>query len=154
VTAADRNRDLVIVNHPLPPNTLHTMCDRAVTGREMPRRLIVLAPSTALLVLRRTDERTLEMRAAGGLFPDPFSRLFYSRAHPPRVNEPIELPTMRVTVLELTDDDRPRVVRFEFRVPLEDASLRWLAWRGGGYGPFTPPAIGREVELPAGRFPF
>jgi hypothetical protein len=154
ITSADRERDVVILNHPLPPNTLHTMCDRAVTGRALPRRLVVLAPSTAALTVRRTDERTLQMRAANGLFPDPFSRLFYSRAHPPALNEPIELPTMRVIMLELTDDNRPRAMRFEFRVPLEDASLKWLAWRGGGYAPFTPPPVGGEIELRAGRFPF
>jgi hypothetical protein len=154
ITAADRARDVIIVNHPLPPNTLHTMCDRAVTGRALPRRLIVLAPSSAALIVRRTNERTLEIRAADGLFPDPFSRLFYSRSHAPRVNEAIELPTMRVTVLERTADHRPRAMRFEFRVSLEDDSLKWLAWRGGGYGPFTPPPVGCDVELPAGRFPF
>jgi hypothetical protein len=81
--------------------------------------------------------------------------MFHSRKYPPRANDPVELLAVRVTIVELTADGRPLEVKCEFRAPLEDAAaLRWLCWREGGLGPFTPPAVGQAVELPAGRFPF
>ncbi len=155
VTPADRGRDVVIVNHPIPMMIFEALTSRATDGRPLPRSAPVLAPANAPLVVRRVDERTLTLRMAEGYFSDPYSRLFYSHEYPPRLNHPVDLPAVRVTIVELTADGRPREVKCEFRAPLEDAAaLRWLCWRDDGLHPFTPPAVGHEVELPAGRFPF
>jgi hypothetical protein len=155
ITAADTNRDVVIVNHPLALNILYTLITRAYDGRPIPRTTTVLASSSSPVVVRRIDERTLVVRSEGGFFPDTFGRLFYSAEHPPQVGVPLDLPAVRVTVLELMGESGPREVRFEFKAPLEDASaLHWMCWRNGSFQPFTPPAVGRSVELPRGRFPF
>ena len=37
-------------------------------------------------------------------------------------------------------------VRFD--EPLESPSFVWISFRGAGFEPFTPPAAGREVEIP------
>jgi hypothetical protein len=155
VTAADRERDVIVVNHPIPDMMMHTLTSRATDGRPLPRTAPVLAPANAPLIVRRVDERTLTLRMAEGYFSDPYSRMFHSREYPPRLNDPVDLPAVRVTIVELTADGRPREVKCDFRAPLEDAAaLRWLCWRDGGLCPFTPPPVGHAIELPAARFPF
>jgi hypothetical protein len=154
ITAADSDRDLIIVNHPLAISTMYALITRAYDGRPTPRTTTVLAPSSSLMVVSRLDERTLLVRVDGGFFPDTFARLFYSAQHPPAVNVPIDLPTARITVLKLSEDNGPAEVRFEFKTPLEDASIHWMCWRNGSFQPFKPPAIGQSVQLPRGRFPF
>lgn len=54
---------------------------------------------------------------------------------------------MTVTVTALTTDNRPAEATFQFDVPLESPSLLWLCFRGDGFEPFTPPAVGQEVEI-------
>jgi hypothetical protein len=155
ITHADTTRDLVIVNHPLAFNILNTLTSRACDGRAVPRTTTVLAPSSSPVRVTRIDDRTLEVRMENGYFPDPFARLFYTMEHQPAVDAPIELPAVRVTVLELTRDSGPSAVRFQFHAPLEDGSaFRWMCWYGNAFQPFKPPAVGQWVELPRGRFPF
>jgi len=152
VTRQDARRDLIIVNHPLALNMVETLVSRACDGRPVPRSTTVLAPSGSAVLVRRVDERTLVLRVERGYFPDPFSRVFYSAE---AADTRIELPAVEVTVLESSHDSGPREVRFRFNAPLDDASaLRWMCWRGGGYQPFTPPAVGQSVELPRAGFPF
>jgi hypothetical protein len=57
---------------------------------------------------------------------------------------------MTVEVTALTDDNRPAEAAFRFSVPLEDASLHWLCYRGKAFEPFTPPAVGETVEIRIG----
>ena len=59
---------------------------------------------------------------------------------------------MTVTVTESTPDGRPAEALFRFDVPLEDPSLVWLRWTHDGYSPWTPPAVGESVVLPAFDF--
>ena len=54
---------------------------------------------------------------------------------------------MTVTITSLTADGRPAEATFRFDVPLESPSLLWLCFRGDGFEPFTPPAVGQEVEI-------
>jgi len=42
-------------------------------------------------------------------------------------------------------------VHYEFAVPLEDPSLRWMRWQDGVYVPWRPPALGETEELPPSR---
>jgi hypothetical protein len=54
---------------------------------------------------------------------------------------------MTVRVTSLTADDRPAVATFRFDEPLESSSFVWLCFRGIGFEPFVPPAVGREIEI-------
>jgi hypothetical protein len=38
-------------------------------------------------------------------------------------------------------------VTFTFDRSLDDASLRWLVWKDGGYALFTPPPLGQRRDL-------
>ena len=42
----------------------------------------------------------------------------------------------------------PEQVLYEFPVPLEDSSLRWMRWQDGVYVPWSPPALGQTEKLP------
>jgi hypothetical protein len=55
---------------------------------------------------------------------------------------------MTVEITELTADGLPAEATFTFHVPLESPSLFWLCFRGQGFEPFTPPAIGEECKIP------
>jgi hypothetical protein len=153
-SAAQPNRDIVFVNHPLPIEILEWFTARAVDHQPLPRRAQILAPaSTAVLVLR-TDDRTLLMRPDSGFFSTPPSRLGYSRGDPQSPDRSIVLPLMRITILEMTPDGRPAAVLFRFNVPLEDASLQWICWESRAFREFRPPAVGETVRLPASGLPF
>jgi len=71
------------------------------------------------------------------------------RAPPDAVGERVVLTGMTATVTAITADGRPAEAAFRFDVPLEDASLRWLWWQDGEFRPFTPPAVGQTLEIPA-----
>jgi hypothetical protein len=59
---------------------------------------------------------------------------------------------MSVEVLAVDGRGFPVETAFEFDVPLEDASLKWLYWEWeaeaeGPFRPFAVPPVGATVEL-------
>ena len=145
-------QDLVIVNTPdFLIYVAHIPALKTYAGKPYAPRMRALAPTPVALSVARVDERTLDIRMDGGLFAGPLSWLFRDRGHPLRPGDRIELTDLTVTVLEAGPGGDVLAVRFEFGVPLEDASLRWVRWEDDGYVPFTPPAVGQAVELPAAR---
>jgi hypothetical protein len=121
---------------------------RAAHGLPAPARVRYLGAGPAALEISRPDARTLIVTPAGGYLTG-FDPVFRGAHHPLAVGESIALEGLSVEVLALTPDRRPAVVAFNFAVPLEDASLRWLAWRGGALVPFAVPALGQTLRLPA-----
>jgi hypothetical protein len=142
-------QDLVIVNHPVTFYGHYFSTARFLAGQSVPHHLRVLAPADGLLRVARTDRSTLVMKPQGGFFGLPFDNVFRNPSHPLRVGDCVNLTGMTVEINTLTEDGRPSEVSFRFSVPLEDSSLRWLRWEGEGYSPFTIPAIGESVVLPA-----
>jgi hypothetical protein len=59
------------------------------------------------------------------------------------VGQRFELPGLSVVVEALDVQGDPEQVLYEFPVPLEDPSLRWMTWQDGVYVPWTPPAVGQ-----------
>lgn len=51
-------------------------------------------------------------------------------------------------VVSVDRKGQPVDLIFRFPVPLEDPSLRWITWKGRGFVPFTPPAVGESVVVP------
>ena len=138
-------QDLIILNHPIVFYAHSFQTARIVDGQAAPRRVRVLAPGTTTLAVRRTDGKTLVVRPEGGFLAAAFDDVFRSPAHPFRKGDEVGLTGLTVRIARLTDDGRPAEVEFEFLYPLEDASLRWVPWKEGGYAGFTPPAIGEIV---------
>ncbi len=116
----------------------------------MPRTTRVLAPGFPSVEVRRIDRRALAIRPQDGYLFTPLDRLFRSPRHPMSVGQRVELTGMTAEVAELTEDNRPADVLFEFEVPLEDPSLRWLYFHKGEFKPFQPPKVGETVELHIG----
>ena len=148
---AIEQQDVVLVN---PPSVLYAAyfpAEREAAGLSLPRRVRILAPGITGVTVERRDAHTLLIRPAGGYFVWSFDRLLRGERHPLKVGDRVALSDMTAEVTAAKPDGQPTEASFRFVVPLEDASLRWLCWRDGAWGPFTPPAVGETVELPAVR---
>lgn len=117
--------------------------------RPLPHRVRGLSAGPVALTVVRPDAWTLGLSASKGFLRGPLGRLFRSEARPLRTGDRVELPGVSVHVLAVTADGAPSLVEFLFDRVLEDPSLRFLIWRGDGYAPFSPPQVGKRVELPA-----
>lgn len=157
------DQDLIVVNAPNPMSFLYEPFVRACDDRSLPRsfRLLapgfdeveVLRPSRNALVVRSVSQSLFDCQRKGERADFVF---FYRRlsdvrgpGYPLRAGDRICLDRMTVEVRAVDGTGLPREVAFEFEVPLEDASLRWLWWDWDRrrYRAFTPPAVGATVAL-------
>jgi hypothetical protein len=115
-----------------------------------PRRIRALSAGSALEITR-VGPRSLRVRFPTGFFPSAFSRFIRSANDHFSIGQRIELPGLSVVVEALDAQGDPRRVLYEFSVPLEDSSLRWMRWRDGVYVSWSPPAIGQTDTLPPER---
>jgi hypothetical protein len=89
----------------------------------------------------------MQVRFPDGFFPTAFSRFVRSPNERFSVGQHFELPGLSVVVEALDAQSDPEQVLYEFPVPLEDPSLRWMSWHDGVYVPWTPPAIGHTQKF-------
>jgi len=115
-------------------------------GKPMPRRMVGLLAGQVGAEISRPNPRMLRVRVQGGLFEGYLGRLF--RDVPLTTGYVVELPRMRVEVVSVDRKGQPVDLLFRFPVPLEDPSLRWITWKGKGFVPFIPPAVGESVVVP------
>jgi hypothetical protein len=147
--ATVEQQSVVIVTAPLPILAGFLPGRRALDGLPIPAYTRVLAPSDPdSVAVSRPDAQTLVVRPAHGYLALSADRLARSSDHPMSVGDKVELTGMTAEVTALTDDGRPAEATFRFSVPLEDPSLRWLAWGNPSYVLFTPPPIGETITLP------
>ena len=143
-------QDVIVVNPPLALPVAFLPLIRDCQGLPSPRRVRVLAPGALnTLFIQRVDARTLLIRLDKSYTVFLMDRLFRDDRNPMPQGYRVELAGMMVEVTEVNDLGRPTEARFEFAVPLEDASLRWLQFKDREFVPFQPPAIGQSVELPS-----
>jgi hypothetical protein len=142
-------RIAIYVNPAADPFASYIPVTRAARGVPRPLTQRWLATATTPVHLFRVDDRTLRVEPEGGFMILPSERLFRNtRDEPFMVGEQIETDGMRITIARVTDDGRPAEVLARLERPLEDPVYLWLAWKGGGYAPFTPPPIGGSVIAP------
>jgi len=136
------SQELVLVN---PPDHIYLVTAIWAVHRlenlPMPRHMRALSSGGALEVTR-VGPRSLQFRFPNGFFPTAFSRFIRSPEERFSVGQHFDLPGFSVTVQSLDSHGDPDQVLYEFPVPLEDPSLRWMSWHDGVYVPWTPPAIG------------
>ncbi|HYL57909.1 MAG TPA: hypothetical protein VEU51_03490 [Candidatus Acidoferrales bacterium] len=136
------SQDLVLIN---PPDQVYLVTAIWAVHRlgdlPMPRHFRALS-SGGELEVTRVAPRSLRVRFPGGFFPTAFSRYVRSPNERFAAGQHFELPGFSVTVEALDAQGDPAQVLYEFPVPLEDPSLRWIAWHDGAYVPWTPPAVG------------
>jgi hypothetical protein len=125
---------------------------RYMEDRPAPQRTELLAHMLQTLEISRRDATTILVRDEAGWIANPAAALMRSPKMPFERGETFERGTpdlgrCTVVVEELTDDGRPRAVSFDFHVPLEDPSLRWVVWTGEGLVDFEVPALGETTRV-------
>jgi hypothetical protein len=166
-------QQVLIVHTPSAFVSIYGLPLRWRAGLPVPARLFVLGSSVHAVTIERPARDALLIRPEGG-FLNPHGRALPGREQPAidfryvlalldglyrespamRLGERIELPGLTVEITALTADARPAEVRFSFARALEDPALVWLRWEAGVYVPFTLPAVGESVSLPAPVVPF
>jgi hypothetical protein len=159
------DQDLIVVNAPNPVSFLYDPYRVAWAGGPLPRSIRMLAPGYNAVQVTRTGPRRLVIKSVSHSLLDcqPGRRMdfvfFYrylsdvrGEGHPLHAGQRITVPRMSVEVLAVDGRGFPVETAFEFDVPLEDGSLKWLYWEWeaeatGPFKPFALPAIGTTVEL-------
>jgi hypothetical protein len=144
-------RTVVIVNAPSPIHACYLPVERELAGLPVPGHTRVLAPGWPAVRVRRPDARTLVVRPERGYLDWAPDKLFRGERRPFRLGQRVDLTGVTVEVTALTADGRPAEAAFRFAPPLEDPTLVWLSFRDGEFAPFSPPGVGEELELLAGR---
>lgn len=121
---------------------------RPAHGLSAPAGVRYLGAGLTALTLTRSDARTLIAEPEGG-FITGFDAVFRGAGHPLALGEVVRLTGVRIEILALTADGRPARVAFRFEAPLEAGRQQWLAWQAGRFVPFSVPAIGATVRVPA-----
>lgn len=143
------HRTVVLVNPPADYFAGYLPFRRAALGEPLPV-FRWLASTQDRVTVTREDDRTLRVTPEDGYLTHLSEYMLRSKPLPPHAH--IDMPGMHIDVLSTTADDRPKSVRFRFDVPLEDRSLYFARWDVQRYAPFTLPAIGQSVTLPAADF--
>jgi hypothetical protein len=143
---------LVVVNQPSAFYGQYVLAVRAFDGKPAPRSILMLAPGTTSLALERPSRDTLIIEAGEGWLGSPFDNVYRTPAKPFAEGYQVRLPDVRIEVIEITPDGRPKKVRFVFACELEDPSLRWVLYDDGRYVPFDLPAAGERTVIAAVPF--
>lgn len=140
---------VVTLTAPDPMTGIYPFIIRSVRGHPQPRATWMLSLAVSAHRLARPTERRLELEVLdGAMLEGVFETLFRAPSLAPKPGWSVALDGMTVTVLEADPRGLPKKVAFEFDVPLEDPSLRFLAWQDGALRRATLPKVGEVVELP------
>jgi hypothetical protein len=157
------DKDLIVVNVPNPASFSYIPFFRAYKGESLPKSIRILSPGFGPLEVIRTGKNSLRVISRTGslLVGQRGDRLdhvhFYKfvsnvcgPGHTFETGQRIELPKMKVDVINVDDNGMPVEVLFCFEVSLDNASLSWLKWDwdNDSYVPFSIPDIGERSYLP------
>lgn len=112
-------------------------------------RTRILSTGMGELEVTRLDERTLRLRPDGGFLASEMQRMMRSAARPFAQGDVMALTDLELVVVSVSGDGRPEVVEARFRTPLEAERLRWMRSEGMALVPWSPPAVGETVRVPA-----
>jgi hypothetical protein len=164
-----KDKTLVIVNAPNPFLFVGLPVLRDYRNQSLPAKTRLLVPGYNPLKITRTGDKTMlvESRSGSLLATDPSGRdfkpnfvyfyhelssLFRPKDLPFKVDQKIDLSDMSAEVINVDTNGQPTTIRFEFDVPLEDSSLRWLQWhwKKSGFGYYSTleiPPVGETLNL-------
>jgi hypothetical protein len=139
---------VVIVNAPDTFFTYYIVAQRLTAGRVAPGKLLLLAAGVRDVEIERRDASTLLVRSEGGFYRGGSELLTRSPWTSMPVGTKVAYTDVTVEVTRTDAAGVPTEALFRFAKPLEDASLRWVTWRGQGFAPFALPAAGeaRRIE--------
>jgi hypothetical protein len=145
------SQDLVLIN---PPDQIYLVTAiwavHPLEDLPIPRHLRALS-SGGELEVSRVGPRSLRVGFPEGFFPTAFSRFLRSPNDRFSPGQHFEVPGLSITVEVLDARGDPAQVRYQFPVPLEDSTLRWMRWHDGVYVPWNPPPINQTVTISAER---
>jgi hypothetical protein len=140
-------RDLIIVNPPDCMFTWHLSKIRSHYGRPNAEHMRILCTGLTSLELERPDDNTLIFRPGGPFVKTGLSDIY--RNSPFEAGWHRELSGVTVDVTQVTAGGDAEEVIFSFDKPLESDDLVWVEWKEGRYVPFTLPATGTSISIPA-----
>lgn len=147
-------KHVVVIAAPGLVTGLHGLWMLHLWDRPTPATWHVLAMGDRRLVVRRSDERSLELSTLGRpLLDQPQETLFRAPTRPLALGEPVDLGLLDVEVVHLHPSGGPDAVRFSFDRPLDDPSLVFLAAGPDGLHPFALPEPGRATAVPPPELP-
>jgi hypothetical protein len=142
-----RGKTLVMVNAPNVMVAMYVPIRIAVGEHPAPAYYRCLGSTFAAVTVSRPDARTLVLRPEGGYLASPMDGLVRSPDEPFHAGDVVRLSGLAIEVTRVTADGRPAEVTYRFEVPLEDPSLRWIAWQHTAFMAFVPPPVGGEAVL-------
>jgi hypothetical protein len=145
--AALADQSLVFVNGHEFPCVYTSIIRLTDPDSPAPRRIAILGPMTSPASVTREDDRTLVIASDDGWLFHPMDRLMRSADAPFTVDQRVEAADFEAVVRYVTGDGRPLTVAFEFRLPLDDPSYRWVRWRRGRLVSFPVPPVGGAIDL-------
>lgn len=143
------HKRVIYLNPPGVPLAAYVPFERAAKNIARPKGQAYLATGEADLRLTRVDATTLRIRQRGGFLQNPSTQLFRDPRRPSTLGQRVQLDGLSVEVTGLMPDGRPAEIVARFDRPLEDPSWLFLQWRGRGFEPFPPLAVGETRVLPA-----
>jgi hypothetical protein len=140
---------LVVVNAPDAFFTYYVIGQREGAGRPAPASLLVMAPGTRAVEIERRDARTVVVRSGEGFYRRGTELLTRDPATTMAAGTRVELSGVTIEVTRAGADGVPTEAAFHFDAPLEDARLRWVAWRGRALAPYALPPVGGKERFEA-----
>jgi hypothetical protein len=145
----DGQRAVVLVNGPSHLSITLQRDMRDFLGAAQVPAIDMLYAGGMPVRLHRASERVLELEVMEGYLANAFERVMRDPARKPfRAGDTLELPRMRVTVLQVNAQGAPTRVRFALNFDPAQSDTLWLAWLESGPVPYQLPALGETVELP------
>jgi hypothetical protein len=145
------DRDAVFIDAPDYFSVKLIQLERRIDQRPLPRRWRALSFGSEHITLQRTGPAQLELEFAEGILSTPFMELYRDRRLAMHRGERIELAGLGIEVVELTEDQRAKRVRYDFDQPLESSQFKFYYWNNNRYEPFVPPAVGGSRQLPVAK---
>jgi len=139
---------IVVVNVPSDLMLFYLPFIRAASGQGTALDIFLLSAGMMPIEVQRTNDRTVAVRLNDGLLSGSWYQVFRDPAAAPlKKGYTLTLPICSISVTGVADTGLPSEITYEFTVPLEDSSLRWVTWSEQGFIPFALPSPGETVKI-------
>ncbi len=142
----ERPEDFILINAPSGESVYYYPLTRQYHGRANPRTMRALGPNNQAMSLTRVSEQSLLLVVPTG-YRGSIARDV--RRQPFKVGDTMRMGDIHVTVQEITEDQIPRSVRFDFPNSIHSSHWRFFTWSQDGVHAMTPPPIGQTVAIAA-----
>jgi hypothetical protein len=143
------DKRVIYINPAAMPLAGYVPIERAARGEPRPEFQTWLATADTEVRVTRSGPRSLLVQPRGGFLLSPPSRLLCGRLRAFHPGERVTVGPVEFEVKTITEDARPSLIEARFDRVLEDPIFVWRQWLDITFVPFTPPAIGESVVLPA-----